>query len=316
MKRKISKDILFGTFVVFLFLSTPLFMTYLPNMNRFEIYFFQNSEIRGPLLKIPLLLLHAGMDKLVICRICLFFINLFTCILSCFAFSCITDDQYAGLLGSILYSLCIYSMEIRYDKGLLGEATAYAIAPLAVCGLWGVIKKEKKELRFWTFLLVAGLIGIVYSSISFGLIVYAAIVLVGLVFGRKLSCEHRWLWLVTASAVSIIAELPILLPWIDQMGGIRAVTRYGTEIVLSHYIRLIWASAGSMAVSLLDGYFYKVHRQKAGVFFVCIVMFQIFSGIFYMNELLYSTERENMDEVAEISLSENDTHVFADEIEV
>ena len=77
MKGKISKDVLFGIFVVLLFLSTPLFMTYLPNMSRFEIYFFKNPEIREPLLKVPLLLHDAGMDKLAVCRIYLFLINLF-----------------------------------------------------------------------------------------------------------------------------------------------------------------------------------------------------------------------------------------------
>ena len=76
MKGKISKDVLFGIFVVLLFLSTPLFMTYLPNMSRFEIYFFKNPEIREPLLKVPLLLHDAGMDKLAVCRIYLFLINL------------------------------------------------------------------------------------------------------------------------------------------------------------------------------------------------------------------------------------------------
>ncbi len=313
MKGKISKDVLFGIFVVLLFLSTPLFMTYLPNMSRFEIYFFKNPEIREPLLKVPLLLHDAGMDKLAVCRIYLFLINLFTCVSSWYAFSRITDNQYAGLLGSMSYSLCIYSMTIRYDKGLLGEAAAYAIVPLAVCGLWGLIKRDKKELGFWAFLLAAGLIGIVYSCISFGFIIYASIILVGIVFGRKLSCEHRWLWLMTASAVSIIAALPILAPWIVQMGGIPAVARYGVEIIVSDRIRLVWASAWSMAISLLGGYVYRVHRQKAGIFFVCIVMIQIFCGIFFMNELLYSTERENMDEV---SVSESYMHVLSDDIEV
>ena len=289
-KRQISRDILFGIGVMLLFLSSPLFMTYLPNMGELQFYFCQNDGLRGPFLTIPLLLLRAGMDRLLICQIYILIVNLFTCVCSWYAFAQITDNKYAGLAGSLFYSLSVYSMMIRYDKGLLGEMTAYAWMPLVICGIWGLILGDQKKTRLYTGISAAGLAGVLYSSVPLGIMAYIVILLTGMVFFAKRKTGKRRLWWMAAIVLPILAAQPVLRPWMAHMGGSKAAACYAGELFLSYRIRMVIVCLCSMAVSCLGRYIHDNRRRLMGIFMISAVVVQVCGGIFYMNELLYSTE--------------------------
>lgn len=300
MNRGVRKDILFFIGVELLFFSTPLYMTYLPNLENMTVYFQKTAGLRGPFLTIPLWLFEMGMEMSIVCRIYIFMMNLLTCVLAWYALARISGNAYAGLAGSLCYNLSIYSMFIRYDRGALGEITAFSFVPLVLYGMWKLLKGRGKGL-----VLVIGLLGILCSSIPVSVITYGAACIIFLLTCKKMKQGGSLPWCLTALALPLLAASPILLSWGKLSGGWKGVWKDMAEFLCSYRIRLVVAAAVSVMVSLVGRYIYSRRAQMRILFLAAVAACNLCGGIYYMNDLLYSTERSET--VAVESESENET---------
>lgn len=103
-------------------------------------------------------------------RLFLILINAVTAVFSYVFMKDLFDDEYTGLIGSVLYTVSVYRIFLLYSEAEVGEVLALAFLPLVLLGICRIFGEERKE--YGLLWLAAGLSGVLRSHIlSFGIVV-------------------------------------------------------------------------------------------------------------------------------------------------
>ncbi|MBR5247475.1 MAG: hypothetical protein IKV27_00790 [Lachnospiraceae bacterium] len=215
-----KKSKIFSLGLMILFLSMPLYMSYLPASQELGIYFQDTPGIRGFFLWIPQWLVWAGLGQQAASKLYLFIMNVLTCLISYGCFDKMVSGKVSALAGSICYSFSVYSIYIRYDAGSMGEMAAYAMLPLCLYGFYGVYTSQQRQ-GIWKGIgwMMAGGVGLIYAHIPVALIVLAFLILGCILMGKKSLQRMRPLVLTMGLGGSVLLGLPVLVPYMQAVSN-------------------------------------------------------------------------------------------------
>lgn len=228
-----QKNILFLELVLLVFLSMPLYMNYLPASERLGIYFLETEGIRGPFLRLPLLLRRLGLGIQACCKISVFSINLACLVTSLFCFTKAAGNCYAGFTGSFCYCFSVYYVYVNMVRGSLGEMTAFIFLPLYGLGLWKLYTQSPEEKDYWKsgIPLAAGLLGIWLSCIPLAFIFSGFTLLTALLLASATFRKKTFAVLALSVCAVAVLTLSLTIPYAEKMlaGNLYADTVSGNS---------------------------------------------------------------------------------------
>ncbi len=215
-----KKSKIFSLGLMIIFLSMPLYMSYLPASQELGVYFQDTPGIRGFFLWIPKWLVKAGLGQQAASKLYLFIMNALTVLISFGCFSKMVSGKVSALAGSICYSFSVYSIYIRYNAGSMGEMAAYALLPLCLYGFYGVYNSKRRQ-GIWKGIgwMMAGCVGLIYAHIPVALIILAFLMLGCVIMGRKSLQKMRPMVLTMGLGGSVLLGLPILIPYVQAVSN-------------------------------------------------------------------------------------------------
>ncbi len=211
---------IFSLGLMILFLSMPLYMSYLPASQELGVYFQDTPGIRGFFLWIPKWLVWAELGQQAASKLYLLFMNVLTCLISYGCFGKMVSGKVSALAGSICYSFSVYSIYIRYNAGSMGEMAAYALLPLCLYGFYGVYTGKRRQ-GIWKGIgrMTAGCVGLIYAHIPVALIVLAFLILGCILMGKKSLQRMRPVVLFMGLGGSVLLGLPVLVPYVHAVSN-------------------------------------------------------------------------------------------------
>lgn len=220
-----QRNIFFALCMLLLFLSAPLTMDYLLASDRLGLYFMQAEGVRGPFLWIPMYLQRMGLSVMTVCKLYIFITNLAALVGSCYCFSKISGNVYAGIAGSFCYAFSVYSVYVRYTEGSLGEMTAFVFLPFILYGMWRLYREDNMQKGYYqgALLLGAGLFGVFVSHIPTAMITAGFIGMAALLLFSR---TFRARTVIALSAGSLAAILASSFCWIPYWRGMITVGNY------------------------------------------------------------------------------------------
>lgn len=213
-----KKSKIFSLGLMILFLSMPLYMSYLPVGQELGVYFQDTPGIRGFFSWIPKWLVQAGLGQQAASKLYLFFMNALTCVISFGCFNKMVSGKVSALAGSICYSFSVYSIYIRYNAGSMGEMAAYALLPLCLYGFFGVYTGKSRQ-GIWKGIgwITVGCVGLIYAHIPVALIVLAFLISGCILMGKKSLQRMRPVVLSMGLGGSVLLGLPVLVPYVQAV---------------------------------------------------------------------------------------------------
>ena len=163
----------------------------------------------------------------------------------------IFHDRKTSLAASLLYICATYRLCNIYIRNALGEASAMAVMPVFLCGLWEVFFGDRDE---WPLLGVGAALIFqchLLSTMMSGC--FAAIM--GILFLPRLIREKRILPIVKAVVLALLLCCSFLVPFLHYYRqGVQATELNGTceNSALAPAQLFLWAG-GDTAVSSADG---------------------------------------------------------------
>lgn len=211
---------IFSMALMIVFLSMPLYMSYLPASQELGVYFLDTPGIRGFFLNIPKWLQAVGLGQQAASKLYLLLMNVLTCLLSYGCFGKMMSGKVSALAGSICYSFSVYSIHIRYSAGSMGEVAAYALLPLCLYGIYTVYTQESRQ-GIWKGIgwMMAGCVGVIYAHVPVALIVLAFLVFGCVLMGKKSLRKMRPMVLAIGLGGSVLLGLPVLLPYVQAVSN-------------------------------------------------------------------------------------------------
>lgn len=213
-----KKSKIFAIALMIVFLSMPLYMSYLPASQELGVYFLDTPGIRGFFLWIPKWLQAVGLGQQAAGKLYLFGMNVLTCLISYGCFSKMASGKVSALAGSICYSFSVYSIYIRYSAGSMGEMAAYALLPLCLYGLYTVYTRDRRQCIFkgigW---MMVGCVGVIYAHVPVALIVLAFLILGCILMWKKSLQKMRPVVFAMGLGGSVLLGLPVLLPYVQAV---------------------------------------------------------------------------------------------------
>ena len=168
----------------------------------------------------PAMLRMLGINVQEAYRVFLMVLNAFTCIISYWSFNKIIRDSKIALIGTMIYTMSIYRMTCIYIRSAVGEVEAMAFLPLVIYGFYRIIYQsdEENDAKFekasWIPLAI-GMSGIVCSHIISLEFMVAFLILLCLLFARRLVVHKKWLLLVKAAVFTLLLNAWFIIPLID-----------------------------------------------------------------------------------------------------
>lgn len=146
-----------------------------------------------------------------------------TCLISYFCFKGIGGKRNAAAAGSLLYTLSMYRMINLYVRSAVGEYSAMTFLPLILYGLWKILTEDINGEGYgknW-ILPVLGFTGIINTHILSCAMVGAFILLLCLIFIKRVFRKKTFLVLVKIVVYTCILNLGFLVPFLDysHQGG-------------------------------------------------------------------------------------------------
>ena len=161
------------------------------------------------------------------------------------------EDEWTGLLASVLYTLAQYRITDVYTRSALGEALAMAFMPLLALGLYEVI--SGKATRWPLIALCAA--AILQSHLLSTAILAPLCALICLIFLPALLRERRILSLARAALFALLLSAVYLVPLLDSAGklvstdmmlrSVSANAMAPAQVLLNH--------ASSLTSKMFDG---------------------------------------------------------------
>lgn len=133
---------------------------------------------------------------------------------SYYTFKRIFQSAGIGLLGSGVYTLCLYRFTNLINRAAFGEAISTAFFPLVLLGLYLIYFEQETDRRGWLWLCL-GLSGMINSHILSCEMAAGVIALWALLFLRRTFRAKTLLQFVKAGAATLGLNLWFLLPFLD-----------------------------------------------------------------------------------------------------
>ena len=140
-------------------------------------------------------------------------LNLATAGLAYFAFSRMLRSVPMGLLGSGMYTLCLYRFTNLMNRGALGEATAAVFFPLVLLGLYRICFEDSGR-RGWLWLTLA-MTGLLNCHLLSCEMAAGVMVLWALAFPRQTFRKGPVLAVLKAAGATVCLNLWFLVPFLD-----------------------------------------------------------------------------------------------------
>lgn len=231
-----EKNVIFAVGMLLLFLSAPLTMDYLPASSRLGIFFLETDGVRGPFLGLLMVLHGLGMSTETCCRLYILIANMGTLLTSCYCFTKMAENVYAGIAGSFCYGFSVYSVYMRYTEGSLGGITAFVFLPFVLYGMWSLYREEpeRKGCIKAALSLFFGLFGVFVSHIPTAMITMGGLVLAAIVLFRRTFRKKTLAALCSAVPAALAVSAFCWIPYGRAMltGAVYADSAAGASFAL------------------------------------------------------------------------------------
>ena len=164
-------------------------------------------------LYVPALLTTLGMNVIISYKIFLILINLFTILSIFIAIKNISNNDYATILGSILYAFAPYRLVDMYERGALGETLAFIFIPIIIYGMYEIIFRDKRKY----YILVIGMTGLILSHMVSTYIITILLIIYCIFNTKQLFKEKRILYLLLSATITLLITSFFIVPMIEQM---------------------------------------------------------------------------------------------------
>ena len=166
----------------------------------------------------PAILRILGFDMIVAYNSYVFAVNLATALIAYVSFQGIFKNRYAGMLGSLLYTLAPYHIYNIFNRSAVGEYTAMTFLPLLVYGFYLIFTEdtEEREYRHYWLIPTLGFTGIIQSHVLSCEIVGAFTVLLCLIMIKKVFRKRTFLELIKVVAGTVLLNAWFLVPFLDM----------------------------------------------------------------------------------------------------
>ena len=125
----------------------------------------------------------------------------------------ISNNNYATILGSIIYAFAPYRLVDMYERGALGETLAFIFIPIVVYGIYEILFKNKKKYH----VLVIGMTGLILSHIVSAYITILLLIIFCILNIKQLFKEKRILYLLLATLITLLLTSYFSIPMLEQM---------------------------------------------------------------------------------------------------
>lgn len=147
------------------------------------------------------------------------FCNAATLLIAGYSFGKIFKNEYIGLFGAFLYSMSSYRLVNLYTRGALGEYTGMVFLPLFIyaCVLLLDEEKDRRKLEKGALFLGISMACTLQSHILTAELVCMALVLVVLLYCKRVFCKETLLAGVKAVLLTLGLSAWFLVPFLDYM---------------------------------------------------------------------------------------------------
>ncbi len=212
----ISHDIVFhlsrisavGNNIKNLIISNGIYSVYFNNYGYGNGLFYSDLFIYLPAM------LHAlGINLVSSYKIYIVLINFFTILSIYKCINGISNNRYASILGTIIYSFASYRLVDIYERGALGEALALIFAPIVILGIYEIIFGDKHKFYY----LVIGMSGLILSHIISAYIIGILLFILCLLNIKKLFKDNRYVYLIISAVITLLITAYFLFPMLEQI---------------------------------------------------------------------------------------------------
>ncbi len=166
------------------------------------------------LLYLPAILYRCAVPLQTCYQIYTFMINALTCVIAYACMHGMTKHRVLSLLGAALYTLSTYRLCNIYARAAMGEYTAMMFMPLVLLGIYRICEAERPAARDWLPLSL-GMTGIVLSHVLSTEMMAFDLVLLCLLFLRRMLKKERLAAIVKAAALCLLLAAWFLVPFVD-----------------------------------------------------------------------------------------------------
>lgn len=169
-------------------------------------------------LTFPAILRILGFDMTFAYNSYVFAVNLATALIAYASFRGVFKSRYAGMFGSLLYTLAPYRIYNIYNRSAVGEYTAMTFLPLLVYGFYLIFAEdtEKKEYRHYWLIPTLGFTGIIQSHVLSCEIAGAFTILLCLILIKRVLRKRTFLELVKVVSGTVLLNAWFLVPFLDM----------------------------------------------------------------------------------------------------
>ncbi len=248
-----------------------------------EDYGYASAVFYPETMLIPLGLLRMlGFTVTASYRIYMVFVNFLTVVAAYWCFAKMFQNEYVGLLCSMLHTFSMYRIFNTYTKGSLGETMAMIFLPFIVYGFYRVFTEDYKGKEYkWCFVpLTVGFCGLMNSHILSCELVGGFTILLCIVLWKKVFRKETFCVLAKTVIWSGLICSWFLVPFLDYMmtgnfviHNVSARTIQSRGLYLSHL--LMMSFAGGSTVFDEHG---MINTAPVGIGFtlLCVLLFWLF----------------------------------------
>lgn len=180
-------------------------------------YGYPNSIYYGDIFLYPSALLYLCSVPLRVCyQIYVITVNMVTALVTYFTLAIVTKNVNLRLLGSAVYTLCMYRIINLNTRAAAGEYTAMAFLPLIVAGIYLIYTKEKPRFKDWIPLSV-GMAGVILSHVVTAEMLVINLALLCIVLMKKTLKKDKLFAFVKAVVLCIGLTAWFVVPFVDYV---------------------------------------------------------------------------------------------------
>lgn len=256
---------------------------------------------------IPAGLRLIGLPFMTSYKLFMFIVIVATTIITYVSFNKCVKNEYAALIGTMVYVLAPYRFNNMYNRGAVGEYLAMTFTPIVLCGIYllfteDVNSKEYRRNKWW---LIIGMSAILECHLLTAEMVTLCILLFCILFIRKTFRKQTFMQLAEATGIVVALNCCFWLPMLYMM----SIDTYRLQDIISKnlisgiepaVILQVWQNVGGggrgiygeepftigtgVILFLVYGIILTFHRKKGERNKACIV-----SAAFCIITLLMST---------------------------
>lgn len=182
----------------------------------------------------PALLRIIGVPVQTAWQMFLLLVNILTCLSAYYSFHHMTRNRWASLVGTFLYTTSMYRLNNLYRRAAVGEFSAMIFLPLVLYGMWLILCADQKSKKNQHLPLTIGMTGCILSHVLSTEVTVLLLILVCIIFCKKIIKEKRYLYLVKAAGLTLLLSAWFLIPFLTEFPKVSAV---GGEFVRSNIDR-------------------------------------------------------------------------------